>query len=164
MKQFSMDICFKNQLVKYEANVSFIELMIGIQNNIYKVNGKFLANKQDIDEFVKALILNYPLPVFYVIRDKDGKLEILNNMKEIMCLYFYYIGKAFPSRYLDFEEIVDTADSLLPIKTFITLDDTYDITYANLGDVKRLIDRQLIKIIELKTNTEADINKIRQMF
>lgn len=46
----------------------------------------------------------------------------------------------------------------------ITLDDTYDITYANLGDVKRLIDRQLIKIIELKTNTEADINKIRQMF
>lgn len=34
MKQFSMDICFKNQLVKYEANVSFIELMIGIQNKI----------------------------------------------------------------------------------------------------------------------------------
>ena len=34
MKQFSMDICFKNQLVKYEAKVTIIEQIIGIQNKI----------------------------------------------------------------------------------------------------------------------------------
>lgn len=172
-----------NRVQQYKTDVAFKTLVEGVNEGIYyipKYQRNFRWTKGQVQELIRSLVKDYPIPPIYAYRNRDGQLEILDGQQRVMSFFFYYIGKftkknnAVDFRKLDTDgkKYIEALENKYELTNMYTIlnpqdpkEEQIDVSYSRLPmDMKRRLDYTNITVIELRwedsENRAADLQTI----
>lgn len=110
----------------------------------------FVWNRPQMDRFIESLLLGYPIPGIFLIRQADRRYLVLDGQQRLRTLQYFYSG-VYDGRVFSLQNVSDRLKDL----TYDTLD----------GEQRRLIDDAFIQAtIVVSDGSSQSLDSIYKIF
>lgn len=127
---------------------SFGDVPEGIETDGFQRG--FVWNRSQMDRFIESLLMGYPIPGIFLVRQGDGKMLVLDGQQRLRTLQHFYQG-TFNDKAFRLSSVAERFKGL---------------TYTGLSDdTRRSIDNTFIQATIVTAKPDADnMNAIYQIF
>lgn len=110
----------------------------------------FVWNKPQMDRFIESLLLGYPIPGIFLVRQADKRYLVLDGQQRLKTLEYFYRGM-FQERSFALKNVADSFK---------------DLTYETLPpDLRRMLDNAFIQATIVDTDgTPGSLDAVYQIF